>query len=193
MEEERNEINWRIVEKDRNKISLMIEGIGHVNNMEEVVMTCANMCGVQLAMIDIAAGKPILYQFAWKVIRLIMNKKTKTWMGNNADRIAHLPMFFMTKIHQVFMHLASFSLHQHEQDRIRRRRFRYQDGRHRRRITIKVLLKSARAHRRQFLSQGRPSLRARFLCRRCWGRVRSSSNDRRTTSCQHLHSSAGRS
>ena len=109
MEEERNEINWRIVEKDRNKISSMIEGVGRVNNMEEVAMTCANMCGVQLAMIDIAAGKPILYQFAWKVIRLIENKKTKTWMRDNADRIAHLPMFFMAKIHQVFMHLASFS------------------------------------------------------------------------------------
>ena len=64
MEEERNEINWRIVEKDRNKISSMIEGVGRINNMEEVAMTCANMCGVQLAMIDIAAGKPILYQFA---------------------------------------------------------------------------------------------------------------------------------
>ena len=61
MEEERNEINWRIVEKDRNKISSMIEGVGRVNNMEEVAMTCANMCGVQLAMIDIAVGKPILY------------------------------------------------------------------------------------------------------------------------------------
>jgi hypothetical protein len=109
MEEERNEINWRIVEKDRNKISSMIEGVGRVNNMEEVAMTCANMCGVQLAMIDIAAGKPILYQFTWKVIRLIENKKTKTWMRDNADRIAHLPMFFMAKIHQVFMHLASFS------------------------------------------------------------------------------------
>ncbi len=76
MEEERNEINWWIVEKDRNKISSMIKGIGRVNNMEEVAMTCANMCSVQLAMIDIAAGKPILHQFAWKVIRLIKNKKT---------------------------------------------------------------------------------------------------------------------
>lgn len=109
MDEERNEVNWRIVEKDRNKISSMIEGVGRVNNMEEVAMTCANMCGVQLAMIDIAAGKPILYQFAWKVIRLIENKKTKTWMRDNSDCIAHLPMFFMAKIHQCFMHLASFS------------------------------------------------------------------------------------
>jgi hypothetical protein len=62
-EEERNKIDWRIVEKDRSKISSMIEGVGHVNNMEEVAMTCANMCGIQLLMIDIAAGKPILYQF----------------------------------------------------------------------------------------------------------------------------------
>ena len=87
----------------------MIKGVGRVNNMEEVAMTCANMCGVQLAMIDIAAGKPILHKFAWKVIWLIENKKTKTWMCDNADRITHLPMFFMEKNHQVFLHLACFS------------------------------------------------------------------------------------
>ncbi len=70
----------------------MIEGVGRVNNMEEVTMTYANMCGVQLAMIDILAGKPLLYQFAWKVIRFIEYKKTKNWMRNNSDLIAHLPM-----------------------------------------------------------------------------------------------------
>jgi hypothetical protein len=46
MDEERNEINWRIVEKDRSKISSMIEGVGRVNTTEEVAMTCANICGV---------------------------------------------------------------------------------------------------------------------------------------------------
>jgi hypothetical protein len=49
----------------------MIKGVGHVNIMEEVAMTCANICGIQLAMVDIFAGKPLLYQFAWKMIRLI--------------------------------------------------------------------------------------------------------------------------
>ena len=68
MDEERNELNWRIVEKDRSKISSLIEGIGRVNNMDEVAMTCANICGVQLAMVDITAGKPLLFQMAWKVI-----------------------------------------------------------------------------------------------------------------------------
>jgi hypothetical protein len=109
MDEERNELNWRIVEKDRSKISSLIEGIGRVNNMDEVAMTCANICGVQLAMVDITAGKPLLFQFAWKVIRFIENKKTKTWMRDNSDSIAHLPMVFMSKTHQFFMHLASFS------------------------------------------------------------------------------------
>ena len=70
-------------------------------------MTCANICGVQFAMIDITAGKPLLFQLAWKVIRLI-EKKTKTWMRDNSDSIVHLPMVFMSKIHQFFMHLASF-------------------------------------------------------------------------------------
>jgi hypothetical protein len=109
MDEERNELNWRIVEKDRSKISSLIEGIGRVNSMDEVAMTCANICGVQLAMVDITAGKPLLFQLAWKVIRFIENKKTKTWMRDNSDCIAHLPMIFMAKIHQFFMHLASFS------------------------------------------------------------------------------------
>ena len=77
--------------------------------MEEVAMTCANICGVQLAIVDIMAGKPLLFQFAWKVIRFIENKKTKAWMRDNSDSIAHLPMVFMAKIHQFFMHLASFS------------------------------------------------------------------------------------
>ncbi len=74
MDEEQNKINWQIVEKDRSKFSLMIEGVGYVNSMEEVAMTCANMCGVQLAMVNIAAGKPLLYQFAWKIIRFIKKK-----------------------------------------------------------------------------------------------------------------------
>jgi hypothetical protein len=109
MDEERNEINWRIVEKDRSKISSVIEGVGRVNTMEEVAMTCANICGVQLAMVDISGGKPLLYQFARKMIRFIESKKTKTWLRDNSGSIAHLPMVFMAKLHQFFMHLASFS------------------------------------------------------------------------------------
>ena len=53
MDEEQNELNWSIVEKDRSKISSLIEGIGRVNNMEEVAMTCTNICGVQLAMVEL--------------------------------------------------------------------------------------------------------------------------------------------
>ncbi len=109
MDKEINKINWRIVEKDRSKISSMIKEVGHVNTMGEVAMTCANICGVQLTMVDILAGKPLLYQFAWKMIHLIKNKKTKTWMRDNSDSNAHLPMVFMAKNHQFFMHLASFS------------------------------------------------------------------------------------
>ncbi len=78
MDEELNELNWGIVEKDRSKLSLLIiKGIGQVNNMDEVAMTCPNICGVQLAMVDITAGKPLLFQFAWKVIRFIEEKKRK--------------------------------------------------------------------------------------------------------------------
>ena len=77
MDEEQNEVNWRIVKKDQRKVSSLIEGVGRVNNMEEVAMTCANICGVQLAMVDITARKPLLFQLAWKVIQFIKNKKNE--------------------------------------------------------------------------------------------------------------------
>ena len=73
MEEEWNEMNWRIVEKDRKQISLMIEGVGRITSMNDVPMTCANVCGVQLAIVDVLTSKPILYQFAWKIIKFIEN------------------------------------------------------------------------------------------------------------------------
>jgi hypothetical protein len=109
MEEACNEINWKVVDKDRKQILLIIKGVGRVNSMEDVAMTCANMCGVQLAIVDVSTTKPLLYQFALKMINFIENKKTRTWMHNNMDSIAHLPMVFMAKIHQVFQLLASFS------------------------------------------------------------------------------------
>ena len=64
MEEERNETNWKIVEKDRKQISSVIEGVGRITSMNDVAMTCANVCGVQLAIVDVSTSKPILYQFA---------------------------------------------------------------------------------------------------------------------------------
>ncbi len=106
IKEERNKINWRIIEKDRKQVSSMIEGVGCVNTMDNVAMTCANICGVQLAIIDVSAGKPLLYQFAWKVIKFIENKKTKNWMRNNSDCIVQLPMVYMAKIHH-----STFSHH----------------------------------------------------------------------------------
>jgi hypothetical protein len=105
MDKECNEINWRIVEKDRKQISLMIKGVGRMNSMEDIAMTCANICDIQLAITDISGGEPLLYQFTWNVIRFIENKKTKNWMHDNSDCIAHLPMVFMA--HQFFLLLAS--------------------------------------------------------------------------------------
>jgi hypothetical protein len=77
--------------------------------MEDVCMTCANMCGVKLVIVDDSKSKPLLYQLAWKFIKIIKNKKTKTWMHNNKDAITHMPMIIMGTLHQFFQHLASSS------------------------------------------------------------------------------------
>jgi hypothetical protein len=78
MEETQNEINWKVVEKDRKQISSIIEGVGRIKSIEDVVMICANMCGVQLAIVDVKTNKPLLFQFALKVIKFIENKKLES-------------------------------------------------------------------------------------------------------------------
>jgi hypothetical protein len=40
-------------------------------------MTCANMCVVQLVIVDVSKSKPLLYQLAWKFIKFIKNKNPK--------------------------------------------------------------------------------------------------------------------
>jgi hypothetical protein len=77
--------------------------------MEHVAMTCANICGVQHTIVDVATAKPLIYQFAWRLIKFIKKRDTKTWMCDNKNLLAHLPMVLMSKIHQFIMHLASFS------------------------------------------------------------------------------------
>jgi hypothetical protein len=57
---------------------LIIEGVGRVNSMEDIAMTCMNMCSIELAIVDVLTTKPLLYQFALQTIKFIENKKTQT-------------------------------------------------------------------------------------------------------------------
>jgi hypothetical protein len=72
-----------MVEKDRKQISLVIEGVEHITSMEDVAITCAS--GVQIAIGNGMLAKPILYQFAIRLIKFIENKTAKTWMHDNID------------------------------------------------------------------------------------------------------------
>jgi hypothetical protein len=74
MEEEQNKLNRRVDEKGRKQVSLTIEGVGRVTSLDDVAMICANICGVQLAIVDVPTLKPILYQLAWKIIKFIKNE-----------------------------------------------------------------------------------------------------------------------
>jgi hypothetical protein len=73
-EEERNEKIFSIIKTHCKKISSFIEGIGKISTMEDVAMTCTNMCGMQLVINNIAVGKPLLFQYAYKMICFIENK-----------------------------------------------------------------------------------------------------------------------
>ena len=70
----RNEIEFKIHESQRTKMNSTIEGIGHVNNIEDVVKVCANMCGIIRSIIDMQkGGYPLLHEFAIKIVLCIRN------------------------------------------------------------------------------------------------------------------------
>jgi hypothetical protein len=64
VKEKKNKKSFAIAKSNRKKISSLIKGIGKITSMDNVTKTCANICGIQLAIVDITAGKPILYQYA---------------------------------------------------------------------------------------------------------------------------------
>ncbi len=76
--------------------------------MDDVAIPTANICGMQLAVVDTSAEKPILYQLAWKSLKFIENKTIVHWQNRNAIFLVHLSMVFMGKLHQFFKNLALF-------------------------------------------------------------------------------------
>ena len=108
MEEARNEINWKVVNKDRKQISSIIEGVGRVNTMEDVAMTCANMCGVQLAIINVSTNKPLLYQFALKMIKFIENKNMPRFTFDHFDSFIYSISLIALHIRNNIFHLGAF-------------------------------------------------------------------------------------
>jgi hypothetical protein len=73
VKEEQNKKSFAIAERNCKKMLALIKGIGKINSMDNVPKTCANIDGIQLAIVDITAGKPLLYQYAWKVICFLEN------------------------------------------------------------------------------------------------------------------------
>ena len=106
----RNEIDFKIHESQRTKMNSTIEGIGRVNNIEDVVKVCANMCGIIRSIIDMQkGGYPLLHEFAIKIVLCIRNPSFQRWYLKNSDKLTHLHFIFMQKLHHVFVLLAQFS------------------------------------------------------------------------------------
>jgi len=87
-----------------------IEGIRCINNIEDVVEVCVNMCGIIRSIIDMQkGGYPLLHEFAIKIVLCIRNSSFQRWYLKNSDQLAHLHFIFMQKLHHVFALLAQFS------------------------------------------------------------------------------------
>ncbi len=77
--------------------------------MDDAARIAMNICGLQLAIINTSSKKLLLYQFAWKMLKLIENKKFLCWHAQNFLSPAHLPMIFMGILHQLFKKIVLFS------------------------------------------------------------------------------------
>jgi hypothetical protein len=86
-----------------------IKRIGRITTMDYVAMIATNICGVQMVSVDTSPQKPLLYQFAWKMLKYVENKKLVCWHSRNSTSLHHLPMVFMGNLHKFFKNLALFS------------------------------------------------------------------------------------
>jgi hypothetical protein len=77
--------------------------------MDDAAMTAMNICGLQLVIINTSSKKLLLYQFAWKMLKLIENKKFLCWHTQNFLSPAHLPMIFMGILHHFVKKIVLFS------------------------------------------------------------------------------------
>ena len=106
----RNEVEFKIHESQRTKTNSTIDGIGRVNNIEDVVKVCANLCGIIRSIIDVQKGGfPLLHEFAIKIVLCIRSPSFQRWYLKNSNQLAHLHFIFMQKLHHVFVLLAQFS------------------------------------------------------------------------------------
>ncbi len=77
--------------------------------MDDIAITAADICWVQMEIVNTSLKKPLFYQFAWKMLKYVKNKKFVCWHTLNSTSLDHMPMVFMGKLHQLFKNLASFS------------------------------------------------------------------------------------
>ena len=110
-----NEEGYLVPDSHRTKGKTVIEGIGHVSSMSNVVVVkvCANFCAIMHAIVDIEQGKPFLYLFMVKMIHVIQHPDFQRWRVNNKKNLEHLHFNFMQK-------LIRFSLNLHPSPRTRR-------------------------------------------------------------------------
>jgi hypothetical protein len=106
----RNKSEFKINKSQCSKANSTFKGIGRVNDIEEVLKICANLCTIQCATIDVQGGGfPFLHKFGVKIILCIRNPVFQCWHAKNASKLSHSHYIFMQKLHHVSTQLAKFS------------------------------------------------------------------------------------
>ncbi len=104
-----NESKFKIHESQHSKAKSTIKGIGHVNDIEDVVKLCANLCAIQCAIVDVqGVGFPFLHEFSVKIILCIHNLAFQCWYSKNNSKLLHLQYIFCKNFTMFSHYLQSF-------------------------------------------------------------------------------------
>jgi hypothetical protein len=93
---DRNESEFKIHKSQRSKANSTIEGIGRVNDIEDLIKVCANLCAIQCKIADVQGGGfPFLHKFSIKIILCIHNPAFQQWYSKNNSKLSHLHFIFL--------------------------------------------------------------------------------------------------
>ena len=85
-----------------------IKGIGQITTMDNIAMTAVNIFGMKMGIVDTSLDKPLLYQFAWMMLKFVESKKFVCWLSSKLDFSCQLVDGFYGKLHQFFKNLVLF-------------------------------------------------------------------------------------
>ena len=107
-QEKAEELNL-IPEAQRAKRSSNIEIIGSIQDLNDIISTCANQMGIGRGLFDFTDKKSFMYQAAEEMIELLADRDFNDWNTNHSNEMPQLPWSCIAALQSLTTKLATFS------------------------------------------------------------------------------------